>query len=291
MTTDQKAPLDIAPRAQISERILTILFVAGCFTIGITILDRILGGGWRSFGSMLSSFLLAAYALVPVWGFADFPDREQRSWTIGATAGSIVGLVYGLIVRSILPGVFFGACVGAGSSSLCERLLGKGSLGKQLGAVAVGLVAAHFLGLLPPTKLIRSGKQETVGGGQQESITEAQKNDENEIDAPALLNLAANASRLKKKFPGRFVVAGRVLKIEDHNGAWGRKTYTVSLVGTHNSKGLVDSWIECEMSNDGGLENISRGEYVKIEGEFDRAVGSDFVFIKKGRLSPKYHQY
>ena len=274
-----------------SERIFSIIFVAGCFTVGITILDRILGGGWRSFGSMLSSFLLAAYALIPVLGVGDLPEREQRSWTTGVIAGGIAGLVYGLIFRSILPGVFFGACVGGGSVSLCERLLGKGALGKQLGAVAAGLFAAHFLGLLPPTKLIRSGKSETAGGVQQESMAEAEKNDENEIDAPALLKLAANASRLKKKFPGRFVVAGRVLKIEDHNGAWGRNTYTVSLVGTHNSKGLVDSWVECEMSNDGGLENISPGEYVKIEGELDRAVGSDFVFIKKGRLSPQYHKY
>lgn len=113
-----------------------------------------------------------------------------------------------------------------------------------------------------------------------ETQRESQPN-RNEISATDLLSLAGNASRVRKRFPGRFVVTGKVLKVEDHNGAWGRKTYSVDLIGTYNSKGLVDSWVICEMSKDAGLEDISTGQHVEIEGEFDRASGRDFVWMKK----------
>jgi hypothetical protein len=118
-------------------------------------------------------------------------------------------------------------------------------------------------------------------GNSTEAVSQSAESNENEISAVDLLKLAGNASRVRKRFPGRFVVTGKVLKVEDHAGSWGRKTYSVDLIGTYNSKGLVDSWVTCEMSKDKGLEDISTGQYVQIEGEFDRASGRDFVWMKK----------
>lgn len=122
-------------------------------------------------------------------------------------------------------------------------------------------------------------------------IAESHQSDDNEISATDLLALGGNAIRVQKRFPGRFVVTGRVLKVEDHKGAWGRKTYSVDLIGTYDSRGLVDSWVICEMSKDGGLANIGPGHFVKIEGEYDRSALGSHVFMSNCWLSKKYHNY
>ena len=147
---------EVAPEP-LSARVLAVVLAAGGFTVVITILDRILGGGWRSWGSMTSSFLLASYALVPPLGFTAASEREKQSWGTGAMAGAAVGLVYGLAVRSILPGAFFGACIGAGSAGLAARWLKKDAKEVTFGAVAVGLVLAWTTGLLTPTRLVQKG--------------------------------------------------------------------------------------------------------------------------------------
>lgn len=110
-----------------------------------------------------------------------------------------------------------------------------------------------------------------------------------EISATDLVRLR-NSAAIRTRFTGRFVVSGRVLKVEDEVGGFGKRKYMVSLVGTLNSRNLCDAWVECIMSNNGGLDEIGPGHFVKVEGVFDRAMGA-VVYLKNCCLSKEYHNY
>ena len=135
--------------ASFPQRIASLICIAACFTLAITLLDRVLGGGWRSIGSMTSSFLLMAFGLLPAFAVSQLSPDEKQATRNGLMAGGIAGLAYG----AILPGGFFGACVGAGSAFLAKRFITKASAGVQVAAVGLALVAAHALGMLPPTRI------------------------------------------------------------------------------------------------------------------------------------------
>jgi hypothetical protein len=139
--------------ASFPQRIASLICIAACFTLAITLLDRVLGGGWRSIGSMTSSFLLMAFGLLPAFAVSQLSPDEKQATGNGLMAGGIAGLAYGAAVRSILPGAFFGACVGAGSAFIAKRFITKASAGVQVAAVGLALVAAHALGMLPPTRI------------------------------------------------------------------------------------------------------------------------------------------
>lgn len=102
------------------------------------------------------------------------------------------------------------------------------------------------------------------------------------IAAAALLAIG-NAAQIAERFPGRFVVEGRVLDVVSERGVWGGSGYTVRIIGSKNTAGLVNSWVECEMSDEDGLTTIGPGHCACVEGEFDR-YDSPFVWMKKCRL-------
>jgi hypothetical protein len=105
---------------------------------------------------------------------------------------------------------------------------------------------------------------------------------DSEISARDLMELG-NSAAIRNKFPGRFVVVGEVLQVEDESGSFGRRQYKVSLVGTLNARGLCNKWVQCLMSHRDGLDQVSRGDFVRIEGTFDRAMGS-CVYMKNCKL-------
>lgn len=80
--------------------------------------------------------------------------------------------------------------------------------------------------------------------------------------ASSLWNLGTNEAALRKRLPGRFTVEGKVFQIKQEYGSW-----IVRLFVHQNERG-VDRWIECVMKNNKGLESISQGSFVTIEGAF-----------------------
>ncbi len=138
--------------------------IAASLTLAITLLERLLGEGWRSMESIASSFLLIAFGLLPSFAGAKLQMDEKRATGTGLMAGGIAGLAYGLVVRSILPSAFFGACVGAGEAFLAQRWISTGGTVKHFAAVGAALVVAHALGLLPPTKVERPLASDTIDG-------------------------------------------------------------------------------------------------------------------------------
>lgn len=106
---------------------------------------------------------------------------------------------------------------------------------------------------------------------------------DNGISARDLMELG-NSAAVRNKFPGRFVVIGEILQVEDEAGSSGRRQYKVSLVGTLNARGLCNKWVECLMSQKDGLDRVNRGDFVRIEGIFDKAMGA-CVYMKNCKLS------
>lgn len=124
-----------------------------------------------------------------------------------------------------------------------------------------------------------------------DKANKATDNDEtgNTISATDLMTLR-NAAAIRKRFRGRFVVTGRVIDIDEEGSGFGRRNYKVRLVGTLNSAGLADTWVECHMKKDGGLDKVGPGHYVEVEGEYDRTLGA-VVEMKNCWLSKKLHDY
>jgi hypothetical protein len=125
----------------------------------------------------------------------------------------------------------------------------------------------------------------TSAGG---NATESDATD-NEISATDLMTLR-NAAAIRKRFTGRFVVTGRVIDVDEEASGFGRRNYKVRLVGTLNNAGLANTWVECLMTKDGGLDKVGPGHYVEVEGEYDRTLGA-VVEMKNCCLSKKYHIY
>jgi hypothetical protein len=82
--------------------------------------------------------------------------------------------------------------------------------------------------------------------------------------AQSLWNLATNEAALRKRLPGRFTVEGTVFEVKQKYGTW-----QVRLFVHENERG-VDRWIECLMKDGKGLDKVSQGSRVKIDGEFSR---------------------
>ena len=122
-------------------------------------------------------------------------------------AGGIAGLAYGAAVRSILPGAFFGACVGAGSAFLAKRFITKASAGVQVAAVGLALVAAHALGMLPPTRIENASKS-------RKRLAEAEA-----ANPKGRLNVFKAVVAKFKEFPDRFAPESQ---LEAYNQEMGR---------------------------------------------------------------------
>lgn len=103
-----------------------------------------------------------------------------------------------------------------------------------------------------------------------------------------LISLASNPARAKKELPSRFVVTGAIQEISQHSGLFGRKSYTVRVRGRINNRGLVDTWVECEMSNADGVDRLEKSSYAEIEGHFESAM-SDVVEMTQCSLHKAYH--
>jgi hypothetical protein len=92
-------------------------------------------------------------------------DDAQGSRTLGIAAafGAALGLLYGIVFRSLIPGVFFGACIGhfvglvLHKSGFHVRSVKSVSGLRAGGAVAAAILAFHMLGILRPTTLSNAG--------------------------------------------------------------------------------------------------------------------------------------
>jgi len=82
--------------------------------------------------------------------------------------------------------------------------------------------------------------------------------------AKSLWNLATNEVALRKRLPGRFTVEGEVFQVRQEYGQW-----IVRLFVHENARG-VDRWVECLMSDGKGLEKVSQGTRITIEGVFNK---------------------
>lgn len=162
------------------QQALCHLFVAFVVAVGLLLLERVLGGGWRSLWSFGSTVLLIWAGLLPVVFI-----ESGESWTkekilgVGAGYGIAVGLAYGVATRSPLPGVFFGMCIGH-FVGLLLHLRGfqsdsfRSDKGLRVGgAVAGAIVACHLVGVMKPTRLIRVNAvaADTAQGPQSESAS------------------------------------------------------------------------------------------------------------------------
>lgn len=82
--------------------------------------------------------------------------------------------------------------------------------------------------------------------------------------AKSLWNLATNEAALRKRLPGRFTVEGTAFEVKHEYGA-----YRVRLFVHENERG-VDRWVECVMTDRKGLDTLTQGATVTIEGKFSK---------------------
>lgn len=122
---------------------------------------------------------------------------------------------------------------------------------------------------------------------------EKPKSDTMVIAADDLVGM--NQVAVTKKMPRRFVVTGRVMEMKTSKGSWGKTRYTINISGDStgyqrkNARGYVDRWVECEFSDDTGLENIKGGQFVYVEGQYEDNLTGSVVRMNKCRLSPEHH--
>jgi hypothetical protein len=128
---------------------LAISFTAVAATV---VIDRVLGGGWRSWWSILSSFSMCTLG---AYGMVASTDTDNDCIGSGLFFGGIGGAVYGVSTSSFLSGTFYGCCIGIGWAFLIKRAT-RISDPLMLGVFVLGgMYFFHIIGMLPPTKLIR----------------------------------------------------------------------------------------------------------------------------------------
>jgi hypothetical protein len=148
-TEPQSSPTQKTMNA--GEALVAAAVMAAIITTVTLFVDRSLGGGWRSAWSITSSFTMCALG---AFGIMASAESEHPSLTAGFVCGGLAGLLYGFATASILPGAFYGACVGLGTSFLARRITGI-SNPLLLGIVVLGaLYGFHAVGMLLPTKLM-----------------------------------------------------------------------------------------------------------------------------------------
>ena len=114
-TSSDKPPetTEASGKATRIEQALTILFIALLSALVLLLFERVLRGGWRSLWSFVSTMLLIWLGLLPAVFVNSAKDAEgSRILGLGAACGAALGLLYGIVFRSLIPGVFFGACIG-----------------------------------------------------------------------------------------------------------------------------------------------------------------------------------
>ena len=105
----------------------------------------------------------------------------------------------------------------------------------------------------------------------------------NQISAIVFWNMASNEAQIRKRFPGRFIVSGDVFKVEHHDyDGW-----HVQLFCHENVRG-VDGWIDCMMedSSGAGLDSLSQGHSVAVEGVYDKGTGAVIKMTQCRLVSP-----
>jgi hypothetical protein len=286
------------------------LFVAFVVALGLLLIERLLGGGWRNPWSFFCTVLLLWAGLLPVvfiqsgvqWG-------EVKVLGVGAVYGMVIGLVYGVLTRSLLPGAFFGLCLGHFVGMLlhlwrfkADTMFSQNGI-RTGGAVAAAIAACHLLGVMTPTRRSRvESTVETVAvtDQQQEAakpLFEEKRSGEKAkkeslIAADDLVNMNPVAA---SKLPPRITVTGRVMEMKTSTNLWGRREYEINISGDEsgfqrkNARGYVEDWVECEFSSDAGLENIQSGQFVYVEGHYESNGIGHVVRLTKCRLSPVHH--
>jgi hypothetical protein len=83
--------------------------------------------------------------------------------------------------------------------------------------------------------------------------------------AKSLWNLATNEAALRKRLPGRFTVEGKAFQVKQEYGTWHVRLFV------HENERGVDRWIECIMKDQKGLDAVTQGSQVTIEGRFSRS--------------------
>ncbi len=292
--------------------IAAAIFLGFCLAIGFLLIDRFLGGAWRSLWSFLSSWFLLSLGAMPFgWYASEASGRHKKSWNrlLGQSTafGAGIGLIYGIITQYLVPGVFFGCCIGHfvgfllyfyGRDKASFPLPAAASAGAVLGV----FMLCHCLGISTPTKLIRMNAvaAETASGDQwgepaKPPVEEKPKGDKPKktlvISGTELVDMNPIAV---SKLPSRFVVTGRVLEMENSKTYWGTMQVTIKISGDADGfhkgpSGYVDEWVECEFSNIAGLEKVQKGHFVYIEGQYENNAIGKVVHLTKCRLSPEHH--
>lgn len=158
------------------------LFFAFVLAVGLLLLERLLGGGWRSVWSFGSTVLLIWAGLLPVV-FIESGDSwtKEKVLGVGAVYGMAIGLVYGIATRSLLPGAFFGLCLGHFIGALlhlgrfrADTMFSQSGI-RTGGVVAAAIVALHFAGVMKPTKLIREQSSHGANSVANESAAASEK--------------------------------------------------------------------------------------------------------------------
>lgn len=146
------------------EQVLSVLFLALLGALALLLLERIFGGAWRSLWSFVSTVLLLWIGLLPMVFVGSGDDAQgSRTLCVAAAFGAVLGLLYGIVFRSLIPGVFFGACVGHFVGLVLHQAgfhvqSAKSASGLRAGgAVAAAILAFHMLGMLRPTTLSNAG--------------------------------------------------------------------------------------------------------------------------------------
>lgn len=290
--------------------IAVAIFLGLCGAVVLLLLDRVFGGGWRTARSFFSTWLLLCLGGIPFgWYGSEECGPHKESWNrlLGQSAafGAGFGLVYGLAVRSILPGVFFGGCIGHfvgfllyfyGRDKASLPLPAAASAGAVLGV----FMLCHFLGISTPTELTRADPKALSAA--ESPVVPAPPMKEPDPGAEKSLRVIAaddlldmNPVAASKDLPGPFVVSGRIIKMTSGKSAWGAPLYEIGVAGDSKGDvkkgrtGYVDKWVECSFTDIAGLERVKKGWLVHIEGEYrDNLVGS-VVRMSKCRLSPEHH--
>jgi hypothetical protein len=82
--------------------------------------------------------------------------------------------------------------------------------------------------------------------------------------------------------------------MDNSKNFWGAMQVTIKISGDadgfhKNARGYVDEWVQCEFSNNAGLERVQEGQFVYIEGQYEKKAIGSVVHLTKCRLSPEHH--
>jgi hypothetical protein len=96
------------------------------------------------------------------------------------------------------------------------------------------------------------------------------------VSAVALWNMASNEAQMQKRYSKPFQVTGEVLEVEKDFSGW-----HVKLIGHRNGR-LADGWIDCLMKDKIGLDKVSGGSTVTVEGKYKS--GTTVVELQECRI-------